>query len=78
LVLVIAESEQLIVNSNIDVIAIWQVSYEDAILIELRYEGLNFYGVSLYFPSDCEIKRGIETVEDINTAYEGKGNNTLY
>jgi hypothetical protein len=59
-------------NNNIDVKAIQQVSYEDAILIELSYEGLNFYGASLYFPIDREIKRGIETVEEIIQLMKGR------
>jgi hypothetical protein len=55
------------------VIAIQQVSDEDAVLIELSYEGLRFYGASLYFPIDSEIKRDIETVEEIVLFTKGKG-----
>lgn len=48
----------IIVNNNkIDAIAIRQVSDEDATLIELSYSGLNFYGASLYSPTDREIER---------------------
>jgi len=41
----------IIVNNNdLDAIAITQASHEDAILTEFRYEGLKFYGASLYLP----------------------------
>jgi hypothetical protein len=33
-------------NNNIDAVAIQQVSDEDAILIEIRYKGLSFYGAT--------------------------------
>jgi hypothetical protein len=41
-------------NNNTDAITIKQVSHEDAILIEIRYEGLTFCGASLYSPIDCD------------------------
>jgi hypothetical protein len=44
-------------NNNIDVIAITQASHKDAILTEFRYEGIKFYGASLYFPIDRDIER---------------------
>ena len=47
----------IIVNNKIDAIAIRQVSDEDATLTELSYSGLNFYGASLYSPTDREIER---------------------
>jgi hypothetical protein len=46
----------IIVNNNeVDVITITQVSNEDVILTEIRYEGLTFYGASLYLLIDCDI-----------------------
>ena len=64
----------VIVNNNfIDAIAIKQVSNEDAILIEFSYEGLTFYGASLYFPIDRDIAGDFETVEEIIQLTKGKG-----
>jgi hypothetical protein len=50
----------IIINNNTDAIAIMQLSYEDATLLELRLGDLNFYGASLYFPIDRDIERDIE------------------
>jgi hypothetical protein len=63
----------IINNNNIDVITITQVSHEDAILTEFRYEGLIFYGASLYLPIDRDIERGLETIEEIIRLTKGKG-----
>jgi hypothetical protein len=52
----------IIINNNIDTIAIRQLSYEDATLLELHHGDLNFYGVSLYFPIDRNIERDIELI----------------
>jgi hypothetical protein len=60
-------------NNNVDIIAITQVSHEDAILIEIRYEGLTFYGASLYLPIDCDIERDFETTKDILQLTKGEG-----
>ena len=60
-------------NNNIDAIAIKQVSHEDAILIEISYKGLTFYGASLYFPIDHDIERDFETVEKIIQLAKAKG-----
>jgi len=54
-------------------IPIRQVTDEAATLIELSYSGLNFYGGSLYFSIDCEIKRDIESLEEIIQLTRGKG-----
>jgi len=54
----------IIVSNNID---------EDAILIEISYEGLTFYGASLYFPIDRDIERDLETAEKITQLAKGKG-----
>ena len=45
-------SAVIVSNNDIDIIAITQASHEDAILTEFRYEGLKFYGASLYLPVD--------------------------
>jgi hypothetical protein len=37
----------IIINNNIDAVAIQQASDEDATLIELAYKGLKFFGASL-------------------------------
>jgi hypothetical protein len=63
----------IINNNNIDVIAIRQLSYEDATLLELRHGDLNFYGASLYFPIDRNIERDIELIEKIIQLIKGKG-----
>jgi len=60
-------------NKDIDVIAITQASHEDAILSEFRYEGIKFYGASLYFPIDRDIKRDLETIEEIIRLTKGEG-----
>jgi len=62
----------MINNSNIDAIAIKQLSYEDATLLELRHGDLNFYGASLYFPIDRDIERDIESIEKIIQLAKGK------
>ena len=59
----------IIINNDIDVI----VSHEDAILTEFRYEGLIFYGASLYLPIDRDIERGLETIEEIIRLTKGEG-----
>jgi hypothetical protein len=46
-------------NNDLDVIAITQASHEDAILTEIRYEGLKFYGASLYIPIDRDIEQDL-------------------
>jgi len=64
----------IIVNNNqVDVIAITQVSHEDIILTEFRYESLTFYGASLYLPINRDIERDLQTIEDILqlTKWEG-------
>lgn len=63
----------IIVNNNIDATANLQVSDEDTVSIERSYEGLAFYGASLYFPIDREIERDIETVEEIIRLTKGNG-----
>jgi hypothetical protein len=60
-------------NNNTDAIPIKQVSHEDTILIELRYEGLSFYAASLHFPIERDIERDFETVEEIIQLTKGKG-----
>jgi hypothetical protein len=37
----------IINNNDVDVIPITRVSHDDVILIEIRYEGLKFYGASI-------------------------------
>jgi hypothetical protein len=63
----------IIVNNNIDVIAITQASHEDAILTEFRYEGIKFYGASLYFPIDRDTERDLGTTEEIIRLTKGVG-----
>jgi hypothetical protein len=63
----------MIVNNTIDAVAIKQVSDEDAILIEIRYKGLSFYGASLYFAIDQETETDIGKVEEITELTKGKG-----
>ena len=64
----------IIVNNNeVDVITITQVSNEDVILTEIRYEGLTFYGASLYLLIDCDIAWDLETIEDILQLTKGEG-----
>ena len=64
----------IIVNNNeVDVIAITHVSNEDVILTEFRYEGLTFYGASLYLRIDSDIERDLETTEDILQLTKGEG-----
>ena len=64
----------VIVNNNkIDVVAVRQVSDEDAILIEFSYKGLNFYGASLYFAIDRDMGRDIGKVEEMRKHTRGKG-----
>ena len=64
----------IIVNNNdIDVIAITQASHEDAILTEFRYQGLKFYGASLYLPIDRDIERDLGTMEEIIRLTKGEG-----
>ena len=64
----------VIVNNNdIDVIAITQASHEDAILTEFRYEGLKFYGASLYLPINQDIERDLGTIEEIIRHTKGEG-----
>jgi len=54
----------IIVNNNEDdVMAITQVSNEDVILTEIRYEGPTFFGASLYLPIDSDIERDLEKVD---------------
>jgi hypothetical protein len=65
-------SAVIINNNNTDAIAIKQVSHEDAILIEISYEGLTFYRASLYFPTDRDIERDSETVGKIIQPAKGK------
>ena len=59
----------IINNNNTDAIAIKQLSYEDATLLDFRHGDLNFYGASLYFPIDCDI----ESIEKIIQHTKGKG-----
>jgi len=66
-------SATIINNNDLDVIAITQVSHEDVILTEFRYEGLQFSGASLYLPIDRDIERDLETIEKNNTAHERGG-----
>jgi hypothetical protein len=63
----------VIVNNNIDAVAIKQVSDEDATLIEISYKDLNFYGAGLYFAIDRDIERDIGKVGEIIELTRGKG-----
>jgi len=64
----------IIVNNNdLDVITTTQASHEDAILTEFRYEGLKFYGASLYLPIDRDIQRDLGTIEKIIRLTKGEG-----
>lgn len=60
-------------NNELDLIAITQDSHEDAILTEIRYEGLKFYGASIYLPIDKDIEQNLGTIQDIirNSKEEG-------
>ena len=66
-------SAVIIINNNIDAVAIKQVSDEDATLIEFSYKGLKFYGASLYFAIDREIERDTAKVQEIIEVTRGKG-----
>jgi len=58
---------------KLTLIAFTQVSNEDVILTEIRYEGLTFYGTSLYLPIDRDIERDLETIDDILQLTKGEG-----
>ena len=62
----------IIVNNDIDVIAITQGSHEDAILTEFIYQGLKFYGASLYIPIDQDIEWDLGTIEEIIRLTKGE------
>jgi hypothetical protein len=62
----------IIVNNDVDVIAIIQSSHEDSILTEIRYKGLTLYGGSLYLPLDRDIARDLDAVENILQYAKGK------
>jgi len=47
----------LVNNNEDDVTAITQVSHEDVLLTEIRYEGHAFYGASLYLNINRDIER---------------------
>jgi hypothetical protein len=47
----------IVVNNDIDVTAITQVSHEDGILTEIRYKGTKIFGTSVYLPFDQETER---------------------
>ena len=63
----------IINNNDLDVIAITQLSHEDAILTEFRYEGLQFYGDSLYLPIDKDIERDLGSIDKIIRLTKGEG-----
>jgi len=63
----------IVSNNDLDVIAITQSSHEDAILSEFRYEGLKFYGASLYLPIDRDLERDLGTIEKIIRLTKGEG-----
>ena len=64
----------IVVNNNdVDITAITQVSHEDAILTEIRYKGVKFYGASIYLPIDRDIERDLDTIENILQFTTGDG-----
>ena len=63
----------IIVNSNIYAIAIKQVSHEDAILIEISYQGLTFHAASLYSPIDRDIEKILQQWRKSYSSQKGKG-----
>jgi hypothetical protein len=63
----------IIINNNIDAIAIRQVSNEDATVLELRHGDVKFYGTSLYFPIDRDIESDNESMEKIIQLTKGEG-----
>jgi hypothetical protein len=63
----------IIINNNIDAVAIQQVSDEDATLIELAYEGLKFFGANLYVAIDRDIDRDTAKVQEIIQTKGGNG-----
>ena len=65
-------SDIIVNNNEVDVIAITQV-LNDVILTKIRYEGLTFYGASVYLPIDRDIERDLETIEDILQLTKGDG-----
>ena len=60
-------------NTDMDVIAITQASHEDAILTEIKYEGLKFYEASLYLPIDRDIEQDLGKIEEIIRLTKGEG-----
>jgi hypothetical protein len=60
-------------NNDLDVIAITQTSNEDEILSEIRYEGLKFYGASLYLPIYRDIEKDLGNIEEIIRLTKGRG-----
>jgi len=63
----------IIVNNNIYAIAIKQVSHEDAILIEISYQGLTFHAASLYSPIDRDIEKILQQWRKSYSSQKGKG-----
>jgi hypothetical protein len=64
----------IVVNNNdIDVTAITQVSYEDAILTEIRYKRTKLLSTSVYLPIDRDTDRDFDTVENILQLTRGEG-----
>ena len=59
----------IIVNNDMVVTAITQVSNEDAIVTEIRYKGTKLFATSLYLPRD----RDLETMEEITQLSRGNG-----
>ena len=63
----------ILTNDSIDGIAINQISDEDAIVLEFSYKKLKFYGTSMYFDIERDIKMDIERVERIMNYTKGNG-----
>jgi hypothetical protein len=63
----------VIINNNIDAVAIKQLSDDDdATLNEFSYKHLNSYGASLYFAIDRDFERDTGKVEEIIELTRGK------
>jgi len=65
----------IISNKDIDATTITQISDKDCIAIEIKYNGKTFYGASMYFDSNEDIKGDLQKME--NMLHYTNGNSIL-